>query len=139
MFSNLAVSIGISKPSHARHYSQHIIIYRIHADLGSRGSLNSRVRQDQLERGVINPTEVARAGRLVFFRAEREGVDVDTSVGVAGMVLVGLNEVEVGSFTFREAVLAVKLELGRDHRVLTPAVQVEGRLGQDERAGIRDQ
>ena len=122
MFFRLAVSVGISQPTHARHYSQHIIIYGVHADLGSRSSFHRRVRQDQLERGIINPTEVARAGRLVFFRAEREGVDVDTSVGVAGMVLVGLNEVEVGSFTFREAVLAVKLELGRDHGVLTPAV-----------------
>ena len=54
------------------------------------------------------------------------------------MVLVGLNEVEVGSFTLREAVLAVELELGGDDGVLTPAVHGEGGLGENEGAGIRN-
>ena len=54
------------------------------------------------------------------------------------MVLVGLNEVKVGSFTLREAVLAVELELGSDDGVLTPAVHGEGGLGENEGAGIRN-
>ena len=41
--------------------------------------------------------------------AKGEGVDVDTSVGVASVVLEGLDKVEVCSLTLREAVLAVKL------------------------------
>ena len=130
--------IGVCETTHTAHDTENVVVGGINTDLSSLGSLNSRVRQDQLERGVINPTEVARAGRLVFFRAEREGVDVDTSVGVAGMVLVGLNEVEVGSFTFREAVLAVKLELGSDNGVLAPAVHVNGGLRKNECAGVRD-
>ena len=52
------------------------------------------------------------------------------------MVLEGLHHVEVRALTLREAVLAVELELGRDDRVLTPAVHVEGSLGEDERAGV---
>jgi len=54
------------------------------------------------------------------------------------VVLVGLNEVKVGSFTLREAVLAVELELGGDDGVLTPAVHGEGGLGENEGAGIRN-
>ena len=54
------------------------------------------------------------------------------------MVLEGLDNVEVRTFAFREAVLAVELELGSDHRVLTPAVHVEGSLGENEGSRIRD-
>lgn len=54
------------------------------------------------------------------------------------MVLVGLNEVKVSSFTLREAVLAVELELGGDDGILTPAVHGEGGLSENEGAGIRN-
>jgi len=54
------------------------------------------------------------------------------------VVLVGLNEVKVGSFTLREAVLAVELELGGHDGVLTPAVHGEGGLGENESARIRN-
>jgi hypothetical protein len=54
------------------------------------------------------------------------------------VVLPRLNEVEVGSFALREAILAVKLELGSHDWVLTPAVHVERSLGEDKSAGIRD-
>ena len=54
------------------------------------------------------------------------------------MVLVGLNEVKVGSFTLREAILTVELEFGSDDGVLTPAMQGEGGLCENKGAGIRD-
>ena len=96
------------------------------------------VRQHQLKGGVINTREVAGARWLVLFRAEGEGVDVDTLVGVSGVVLVRLDEGEVRTFTFRETVLAVKLELSGDDGVLTPAVEVEGGFGEHKGAGIGD-
>ena len=67
-----------------------------------------------------------------------EGIQVDSGVWGASVVLPRLNEVEVGSFALREAILAVKLELGSDDWVLTPAVHVERSLGQNKGAGIRD-
>ena len=70
--------------------------------------------------------------------AQGKGVHVDTGVGGGGVVLVGLHGVEVGAFTLREAVLAVKLELSGDDGVVAPAVEEEGGLGEDEGAGIRD-
>ena len=73
----------------------------------------------------------------MLLRAKGEGVDVDTSVGVTGVGLVGLNLVEVGSLTLREAVLSVKLKLGGDNRVLSPAVHVQGGLGKHEGSGVR--
>jgi len=81
-----------------------------------------------LESGVINAREVAGAGRLVLFGAEGERVDIDTSAGVASVVLVRLDEVEVGTFTLGEAVLTVELQLGSDNGILTPAVHVKGSL-----------
>ena len=69
--------------------------------------------------------------------AEGEGVYVDARIGVTGVVLEGLDYVEVGSLTLREAVLAIELELGSYYRVLTPAVHVEGSLRKDEGASIR--
>ena len=70
--------------------------------------------------------------------AQGERVDVDARVRGASVVLVGLDQIEVGALTLREAVLAVKLQLGSNDRVLTPAVEVKSRLGQHERASIRD-
>jgi hypothetical protein len=45
---------------------------------------------------------------------------------------------EVRSFTLREAVLAVKLELSGDDRVLSPTMHVKRGLRKDEGTGIRD-
>jgi hypothetical protein len=45
---------------------------------------------------------------------------------------------EVGSFTLREAVLAVKLELSGDDGVLSPAVHIQRRLSQNEGTSVRD-
>ena len=68
--------------------------------------------------------------------AEGERVHVDARIRGTGVVLEGLDLVEVGSLTLREAVLAVELELGRDDRVLAPAVHVKSSLGEHEGAGI---
>ena len=74
----------------------------------------------------------------MLFGAEGKGVDVDARIGGARVVLEGLDNVEVRAFTLREAVLAVKLELGRDDGVLAPAVHIEGRLRKNEGSGIRN-
>jgi hypothetical protein len=52
--------------------------------------------------------------------------------------LVRLDPREVGTFTLREAILAVKLELSDDNRVLTPTVHIQRGLSEDEGACIRD-
>jgi hypothetical protein len=91
-----------------------------------------------LKGGVINTGEVATSGRLVFLRAKSEGIHVNTGVGVAGVVLERLDNIEVGTLTLGEAVLAVKLKLSGDDRVLTPAMHVEGSLGKNECSGVRD-
>ena len=74
----------------------------------------------------------------MLFGAKGEGIQVDTGIGGAGVVLPRLNEVEVGAFALREAVLAVELQLGSDNGVLTPAVHVKSGLGKNEGAGIRE-
>jgi hypothetical protein len=73
----------------------------------------------------------------MLFGPQGKRVNVDTSVRGAGVVLVRLDEVEVSSFTLREAILAVKLELSGDDGVHTPAVKGERSLGKNESAGIR--
>jgi hypothetical protein len=49
-----------------------------------------------------------------------------------------LNLVEVSSLTLREAVLSVKLKLGNNNRVKTPAMHVKGSFTKDEGSGVRD-
>ena len=124
--------------SHARHHTQNVVIHGIHANLGSVSSLNGGVGKNKLQSSVIDTREVARAGRLVLLGPQSEGIQVDSGVGGASVVLVRLNQVEVGSLTLGEAVLSVKLELSSHDGVLTPAVHVERSLGEDESAGIRN-
>jgi len=75
----------------------------------------------------------------MLFGPQGKRVHVDTSVRCAGVVLERLNHVKVRAFALRETVLAIELELGSHHGVLTPAVHVKSRLGQHERASIRDE
>ena len=89
-----------------------------------------------MEGGVIDAGEVAGARWLVFFWAKSEGVYVDTGVWGTSVVLVWLDEVEVCTFTFREAVLAVKLELSGDNWVFAPAVHVKRGCAEYEGTGI---
>ena len=75
------------------------------------GRVVGGIRGDNLDLRVIDAREVAGTGGLVLLGLEREGVRVDTGVGVAGVVVVGLYLVEVLTLLLLEAVLAVKDEL----------------------------
>ena len=130
--------IGVSQTTHTAHNTKHVVVGGKHANLGSAGTLDGGIGQHELESSVVNTREVARARRLVLFGAKGEGVQVDTGVWAAGVVLPWLNEVEVGAFALREAVLAVELQLGSDNGVLTPAVHVKSGLSKHKGAGIRD-
>ena len=130
--------VRVGKAAHTRHDTEDVVVGRVDTDLGGLGARDGGVREDKLEGGVVNTREIARARRLVLLRAKGERVDVDARVRGAGVRLERLDEVEVGALTLREAVLAVKLELGGDDRVLAPAVHVKSRLGEDEGARIRN-
>jgi len=130
--------IAVSETTHAAHDTENVVVSGIDTNLGSLDTLNSGVGENKLKSSVVNAREVARAAWLVLLGAQGEGVHVDAGVGGGGVVLVGLHGVEVGAFALREAVLAVKLELGGDNGVVAPAVQGEGSLGEDKGAGIRN-
>jgi len=130
--------IAVGEPSHATHDTENVVVSGIDTNLGSLDTLNSSVGENKLKSSVVNAREVARAAGLVLLGAQGKGVHVDTSVGGGSVVLVGLHGVEVGAFTLREAVLAVKLELSGDNGVVAPAVEEEGSLGKDEGTGIRN-
>lgn len=136
IFEDVNGLIGIRETPHAAHYAQHIVVGRIHTHLCRVVSAHGLSRKVELERGVVNTGEVARARWLVLLRLECEGVDVDTRIRVAGVVLVGLDGVEVGTLALRETVLSVELKLGGHDGVLTPAMHVEGSLRKHERASI---
>ena len=124
--------VAVRETTHSRHHAQDVVVQRIHADL-RRARARDRVERDrQLERGLVDTREVARARRLVLLRAQGERVDVDTRARRAAVVLVGLDLVEVGALTLSEAVLAVELELANLHRVLALAAdtRIEDDLGE---------
>ena len=130
--------IRVRETTHSRHDAENVVVGGIDTDLGGLGALNGGVREHKLECGVINAREVARAAGLMFLRSQGKGIHVDALIGAARVALVGLDPREVGSFTLREAVLAVELELGNDNGVLAPTVEVKGCLGEHECASIRD-
>ncbi len=124
--------VGVREAAHAGHDAEHVVVERIDADLRSAGTSDSVQGHRELEGRLVNAGEVAGAGRLVLLRAQREGIHVDASGRRAGVVLVGLDAVEVGAFTLSESVLAVELELGDFHGVLALAANagVEDNLGE---------
>ena len=130
--------VGVSETTHTAHDAEDVVVSGVDADLSGLCALNGVVGKNKLKSGVVNAREVARARRLVLLRAKSERVEVDAGGWGASVVLERLDEVEVGALTLREAVLSVKLELSGDDRVLTPAVHVEGGLGEDEGASIRN-
>jgi hypothetical protein len=73
----------------------------------------------------------------MFLRSQCKAVHVNTFIRVTCVGLVRLDPREVGTFTLREAVLAVKLELSDDDRVLTPTMHIKGGLSENECSGIR--
>jgi hypothetical protein len=75
---------------------------------------------------------------LVFLGAKGERIHVNAFIGVASVGLVRLDPREVSSFTLREAVLAVKLELSGDNGILAPAMEVQRGLSEDEGTSIGD-
>uniref|UniRef100_A0A6C0IT24 Uncharacterized protein n=1 Tax=viral metagenome TaxID=1070528 RepID=A0A6C0IT24_9ZZZZ len=130
--------ITVSRSSHARHYAKHIVVNGIYTNLGGLGSGYGTRRKNKLKNSVINSGEIAATRRLVLLGAKGEGVYVDTSIGGTGVVLVGLDNIEVRALTLREAVLSVKLKLGGDNGILTPTMHVKGRLGEYKGTGIRE-
>jgi len=128
--------VGVSDASHATHHAEDVVVDGVDANLG-RGSAGNGARgKNKLKSSIVNAGEVAAARGLVLLRAKSKGVDVDAAVGSTGVVLVGLDNIEVGALTLREAVLTVELELGSHDGVLAPAVHVKGGLGKNERASI---
>ena len=89
-------------------HTEDVVVDREHVEVGS-GIVTGGGGDGNLR--VIDTGEVAGTGRLVLLGLEREGVRVDTRVGGAGVVEVGLHLVEVLTGLLLEAVLAVKHKL----------------------------
>ena len=116
--------VAVRKTTHAAHDAEHVVVERIHADLGRAARRNRVERNRELERRLVDTREVARAAGLVLLGAERERVNVNTRRWRAAVVLVRLHLVEVRALTLREAVLAVELELADFNRVLALAANI---------------
>jgi len=74
----------------------------------------------------------------MLFGSQGKRIHVDALIGAASVSLVRLNPREVRSFTLREAILAVELELSNNDGVLAPTVHVERGLGQNKGSGVRN-
>jgi len=82
------------------------------------------------EGGSVNAREVASAGGLVLLGLQAERVHVDTGRrGNVLVVLVGLHQVEVGTITLVEAIVAVELHLGSDNGVATGGIARSDSIG----------
>jgi len=114
--------VAVREATHAAHDAEHVVVHGIHAHLRRATTADRVGRHRQLEGGLVDTREVARARGLVLLRLQGEGVHADTRGGRASVVLVGLHAVEVATLALREAVLAVELDLGHLRRVLALAL-----------------
>ena len=127
--------VRVGETTHTAHDPQHVVVGGVHPDVGHTASPNGVRGHNHLDRGVVDPREVAGARRLMLLRAEGERVHVDTSGRGGGVVLERLNQVEVRTEALREAVLAVEEELGANNWVAAPAVLRPRALGDDRGNG----
>ncbi len=79
---------------------------------------NRVVGQRQDQRGVVNTRHVAAARGLVVLRVKGERVYVNAYCGDVGVVLEGLDQVEVLALTLGEPIVTVQLHLGNHRGVL---------------------
>ena len=92
--------VRVRHTTHTTHDTEYVVVNRVDTDLGGSGALDGSTRKNELESRVINAREIARARWLMLFWAKSERVYIDTSVGVAAVVLPRLDKVEVGAFAF---------------------------------------
>ena len=53
--------IAISKASHSTHHAENVVVHGVDADLGGVDTGDSVVGQGEVERGIVDTGEVARA------------------------------------------------------------------------------
>ena len=111
--------IDIHQAVNARHNTKNVVVSSIHANRGRQVQAHSVVGDSQQQGRVINTRQVAGARGLVLLGLESKGIHVDTNRRAVGVVLVGLDQVEVGTLTDRESIVSVELEERRDNGVLT--------------------
>lgn len=111
------ILVRIAYPTHARHNLQDVVVDGIGVELQRR-----RGGSGQLEGRVVDARHVDGTRRLVGLRVQGKRVNVDTRGRDAGVVVVRLDEAKVLGGLDREAVVAVKEELGVDNDVVARAV-----------------
>ncbi len=99
--------VGVGKTTHTRHNAENVVVGSVDVDGRSSCGTDSVVGDSEEEGGVVDTGQVTSTRRLVLFRLESEGVDVDTDRRDVGVVLVRLNFVEVTTFTYGESVMTV--------------------------------
>jgi hypothetical protein len=136
--TGLPCLVGVGKTTHAGHHAEHVVVHGVDANLSSAATTDGVDGHGELEGRLVDTGEVAGTTGLVLLRLECEGVHVDTLGGGTSVVLEGLHAVEVATLTLRETILAVELELGNLHGVLTLALHtgIENDLGQQVVGGI---
>ena len=81
--------------------------------------MSNRARSEvKVKCAIIDTRHVTGSTGLVFLRLESKRVHVNASCGDIAVVLVRLHEVEIASVAFREAIVAVELNLCSEHGVL---------------------
>ena len=109
--------IRVGKTTHARHDAENVVIGGVNTDLGITGDRSGG--EGELKGSVIDTRHITGSRWLMLFGFKPERVNVNTSLGDVGVVLVRLDKIEVSAHALRETVVTIELELGREDRVET--------------------
>ena len=110
--------IRVGQSAHAAHNSEDVVIGSVNTDLGIIPA-DSGSGEGELKGGVIDTRHITGTGWLMLFGFQPKRVNVNTSLGDVGVVLVRLDKIEVSAHALRETIVTVKLEFGREDRVET--------------------
>ena len=109
--------IRVGKPAHPAHNAENVVIGGVNTDLGiarDRGG-----GEGELKGSVIDTRHITGSRWLMLFGFQPKRVNVNTSLGDVGVVLVRLDKIEVSAHALRETIVTVELELGGEDRVET--------------------
>jgi len=114
------------KSTHTAHDAEDVVVSSIDTNLAGTSVGNGGTAESELESGVVNAGHVASSRGLVLLGLQAEGVHVNTNGGAVGVVLEGLNQVEVATITLSKPVVAVELELGAFNGVVATVKEAVG-------------
>ncbi len=117
--TQVLLSITVSQSAHSGHDAENVVVNSVDAEILSVSAIEGK-----REGSIVDTGHIDSAGGLMLLGVEGKGVNVDTAAsasrslsGDTGVVLVGLDKIEVRASALGEAVVTIEEKLGSNDGV----------------------